>query len=84
MEDKSFKRLEDKLDKLDERLDNIDKTMIRNTVSLEDHIRRTEILEEKIDPIEKQISQVQGALKFTGIVALIAGLIASLAKINGK
>jgi len=60
---------------------NIDKTLIRNTVSLEEHIRRTEILEEKLDPIEKHVTKVQGALKLILSSSVLLGLFQLLSKL---
>jgi hypothetical protein len=41
----------------------IDKTLARNTDSLEVHIKRTTMLEKKMDHVEKHINMVQGGLK---------------------
>jgi len=41
----------------------IDKTLARNTDSLEVHIKRTTMLEKKMDHAEKHINMVQGGLK---------------------
>ncbi len=41
-------KLDSKLDKLDEKLDMVDKTLVRNTESLEQHMARTEALEDYV------------------------------------
>lgn len=41
----------------------IDKTLARNTDSLEVHIKRTTMLEKKMDHVERHVNMVQGGLK---------------------
>lgn len=65
----------EKLDKLDIRLGSIDSTLAAQHESLKDHIRRTEILESRIVPVEKHVVMTQGALKFIGILSLLAGIV---------
>lgn len=71
-----------KLDAIHEKMAAIDVTLERNTASLEEHIRRTELLEqdrdairEELKPIQKNFDRVEGALKFVGILAVGAGLV---------
>ena len=54
------------LEKMDSRLDNVDITLAKQQVSLDEHIRRTELLETKVEPIQKHVNMVDGALKFIG------------------
>jgi len=60
-------RIESKLDKVVDHLGSIDVTLAKNTVSLIDHIARTEILEEKIKPLD----YVVGAVKILLVLATI-------------
>jgi len=50
-------------------------TMARNTSSLEEHMRRTEILERQIEPLRSHVTMVNGILKFIGFLAVIGGII---------
>jgi len=57
---KQTDRIEMKLDKLDEqikvldkRLDSVDITLAKQQVSLDEHIKRTTLLENKVIPLEK-------------------------------
>jgi hypothetical protein len=68
--------VDDKLDKLDSRLDDIDKTLIRQEGHLKDHIRRTELLEEEVHPIKAHVHQLRGATKLVVIVSSLVGLVA--------
>ncbi len=78
---KEFDKIDVKLDKLDSRLGSIDVTLAKQHVSLEDHIRRTDLLEQQIEPIKAHVAMVSGALKFIGILAMIAALVESLFKL---
>ena len=76
-----FDRLESKLDKLDERLDKIDIhlgkvdiTMSRNTDSLEEHMKRTELLEGQLESIQVHINYVQGIVKLISLISIIVGI----------
>ncbi len=54
----TFKRLWDKLDKLDGRLDNMDKTLIKQEANLEVHMARSEANEEMVKILRDQIKPV--------------------------
>ena len=47
-----------KLEKLDDKLDNVDKTLVRNTESLEYHVLRTDMLQDKLNKIEEETKPV--------------------------
>ncbi len=67
-------RLEKKIDKVLDHVANHDVTAARQQVSLDEHIRRTNILEHKFEPVQKHVAMVNGALKVIsalGISALI-------------
>lgn len=80
----SDNRIEIKIDKLTEKLGNIDSTLAAQHVSLKEHMKRSDLLEKQIDVIKKELSPIQkhvfmvtGALKLIGS----AGLIITLGKI---
>lgn len=75
-------RIFEKLEKLDERLNSIDATLIRNTTSLEYHILRTaqnekliEALKTDLKPVERHVQYMHGAFKLLGVITLVAGLL---------
>jgi len=72
-EDNSLNRLSDKIDKLDVRLDSMDVTLGKQQVSLDEHVKRTNLLEEKVVPIEsqgKQLKLLVTVVKWAAIVAV--------------
>ena len=78
-------RMEDKIDLITEKLSTVDKTLERNTVSLELHIRRTNLLEaeignvkSEIDPIAFHVKVVQLILKTALAIAASSGLWAAI------
>lgn len=64
-----------KLDKIYDRLSSIDSTLSSQHEVLKEHIRRTEVLESEIKPVQRHVTMVEGAIKFIGLLALIVGLI---------
>ena len=57
-------------DRVEDRLDSIDKTLVRNTESLEYHIKRTNDLQSMVEMTSKHVIVVQGIFK--AIMALVA------------
>ncbi len=61
-----------KVEKIDSRLDSIDKTLVKQHENLKEHMRRTELLEkqqeklihEELVPVKAHIEQVKGISKF--------------------
>lgn len=78
------------LEKLDGRLNTMDETLVRNTISLEHHVARTDKLEDYIKaellPIKNKVQAftwgVKGIVWFCGIVAGVAGFIWTLAQLG--
>jgi hypothetical protein len=60
-------------DKLDKILDVQSRqaiTLERLTVTVEDHVKRTNLLEERFAPVEKHVSMVNGAIKFIALASM--------------
>lgn len=68
-------RIEDKIDKVMEHVSSLDITSAKQQISLDYHIKRTDILENDIKPIKKHVERIHGALKFIGLVALLGGVV---------
>jgi hypothetical protein len=77
-DDESIVRIEEKVDKLGDRLGNIESTLSQQHESLKDHIRRTEVLEKKSDSFEKNMNQFQGAVKFIKLLAVAAAIVEAI------
>lgn len=81
--------MEDKLEKIDNKLDKIAEDILEIKVTLAQqaqqityHIKRTDLLEEKLEPIQKHVNLVQAVMKFTGIL-IAGGCLHSLLKLLG-
>ncbi len=70
-----LKRIDQKLDKIDEAVSRIDVTLAVNTEVLKEHTKRSDRLEAIVLPLQKKVNYVEGALKALGIVAMLAGII---------
>jgi chromosome segregation ATPase len=82
------KSLEEKLEKISEKITQIEVTMERNTGSLEKHMLRTDLsekrlehMEEALKPITKHVNHVEGALKLLGALATLTGVVTGIVKL---
>lgn len=82
-----FLRMESKIDKLDSRLDSIDVTLAAQHEQLKIHIKRSDLLEQQVEPIKAHVAMVSGAVKFLGLsaalIALGEGIIKALQFLKG-
>lgn len=74
--------LNSKIDSLDDRVDNVDKTLIKQELQLAEHIRRTNQNEQMIKdlrsdlkPVEDHVKYVSGGMKLLGLISLLAGIL---------
>lgn len=82
-DEKLLDKVADKIEKLDERLDSIDKTLVKQEANLKEHMRRTELLEEDLRPIRRHVNMLEGSLKFLGVVLIVLSIISVFMKIYG-
>jgi hypothetical protein len=79
--------LVEKLDKLDDRLNSVDKTLVAQHVSLNEHIRRTALLEEQAELLRQELKPVQQHVHLMNMLAKIGvaltGVFATLYKLLG-
>lgn len=79
-----MKTLDEKVEHIIEVIHNIDKTLDRNTASLELHMKRTDLLEKKLEPVEKHVAAMNGAFKLLGVLSLLVGMFATIYKVFGS
>ena len=80
--DERLERMESKIDSISARMNGIDRTLVRQAMSLEEHMRRTDILEKKLVPVEKHVTMVDRVIKFLGILALLATIVELFKKVK--
>lgn len=68
-------RVYKKLEKIEEKIQEINITLVRNTDSLEYHIMRTDLIESDLKPIKNHVNLVNAGLKIVGLVVLIASFL---------
>lgn len=76
-----LERVLDKLDKLDDRLDKLDLTLVRNTISLEEHSRRCDLLEKDLKPVKKHVLIIETSFKLIGALSVVIAIVAGLCEI---
>lgn len=81
-------KIDTKLDKVDERLNSIDVTLVKQESSLEHHIFRTGLAEEQLEllradikPLKKRHELMNGVFRIIGVAATGLGLLIGVAKI---
>jgi hypothetical protein len=70
-----IEKLSLKLDKIDEPIDSIDKSLAVYNSQLKFHIKRTDLIEEELKPLKSSFFKIQGVLAFLGILGLIMGIV---------
>lgn len=76
-----MKEIIEKLEKIDDRLLCIDKTLVKQEENLQEHMRRTDLAEERLEklhvevtPIKSHVEQVKGAAKFISLLTLLTSI----------
>lgn len=76
MSDERLERIENKIDKLADRISSIDSTLAAQHEQLKVHIKRTDILEQQVVPLVKsQVITKSDIAKLIGIIAAIAAIV---------
>ena len=81
-------KLETKIDLIGERLNSMDKTLIKQEINLSEHMKRSlaneesvKILSNELKPIRTHVNHVEGALKLIGLLGVIMGIISGIIKV---
>jgi len=81
----------EKLDKLEGIANKQEVNLAKLTVSVEEHVKRSNMMEDEqkeirkeIEPIKAHVSKVEGAVKLLAALATIAGLVLTYLKLISK
>ena len=74
-------KLDEKVDKTNDRLNSMDKTLVKQEENLKEHMRRTDLLENDLKPIKKHVAVMNGAFKALGIIGTVIGIAVGIVKI---
>lgn len=85
------KKMEEHHRESDRRLDEIDKTLVRQEENLKEHMKRSEHLENIVEniqdkdlkPLARHVAMVNGASTFLVILGIVVGIISGILKIFG-
>jgi glycerol dehydrogenase-like iron-containing ADH family enzyme len=72
-DNKRFDKIDAKLEKIVEHIGSIDVTLAKQSVLLDEHIKRSNMLEEKLAPVEKHVTIVNTILKVLGAAGATGG-----------
>jgi hypothetical protein len=78
VEDNKLDRIEFKVDKISEHVQEINVTLASQHESIKYHIKRTDLLEEQIKPLNAFKARFEGALKLLGVIGIIATIIEAI------
>lgn len=84
-----YEQLLNKIDKLDERLDDIEKILVVQEANLKEHMKRSDNLEKIVENVrdneltmvKKHVHMMEGALKLLGVGGLIVTVITGVFKL---
>ena len=83
-----IKLILEKVNKLDDHLDSVDKTLIKQEANLAEHMRRTDLLETQVKSIQDEIVEIQkpitvaiGIGKIIGWISVAVGIVATVISI---
>lgn len=74
MEDE-LKGINKNLKKINRKLEELHVVTVRQQVILDEHVKRSNMLEAKMAPVERHVAMVSGAIKFIGFLGVIAAII---------
>ena len=83
MTPEQLERVLDKLDSIDARLDTMSNVQVRQASSLDEHMRRTEILEKEMMPIKAHINLTAAVAKIITVMAALVGFVLTLKSLLG-
>ncbi len=70
-----FDRLEEKIDSINEKLNKNNEILAINTFQLTEHIKRTALLENRVDPLEKGYMHANGVIKFFVLIGVVGAVV---------
>ncbi len=75
MDEKRLERIEEKIDRIIDHIGGIDSTLAAQHVSLQEHMKRSDLLEAAFKPVKAQVDMALGAIALLGLIGTIAVII---------
>lgn len=70
-----------KLDKMEDTMVKQEVNLGKLSVSVEEHVKRSNMLEDAIRPIQKHVSMVEGAIKLITLLGVLVAIIEALHRV---
>lgn len=80
--DDRINRIEDKVDKIIEKMAETNVILASQHESLVIHMKRSDLLEKKIEPVEKHVAMMQGAIKLVMLLGVMGSIISVVLKLS--
>jgi len=77
-DDKRIERIELKVDGLSDKLSETNIILAKQHESLRLHMKRSDMLEESMKPLQRHVSMVDGALKLVGLLAALTAILEAI------
>lgn len=74
-----LERILNKVDALDGHLDSISQTLAKQEVQLAEHLRRTNNIEARLEPIDTHVKHVAGGFKLVAGTSIVVSIVVALA-----
>lgn len=91
MNNDQWDKLDSKLDKIQEHMASVDVTLAKQEVSLAEHMKRSDLLEESVSflrkdftPVQRHVIIVTGLLRLIGVLSALLVIAVSLKELLGK
>lgn len=75
VEDRRDQRIPNKLDEIIDKLNGVNISIARIEVDVAHHIKRTDLLEQQVEPMKKHADELAGVVKFLKLAGVIIALI---------
>lgn len=72
--DKRLDDIKEKIDAIKDDVNDIKVTQAEQNLILKEHMRRTELLEEIVEPMKKHIDGLHGVIKLVKVLGILAGI----------
>ena len=70
--------IDKKLDDIAKDISGINVTLAKQSVLLDDHVKRSKQLEDRVEPLEKQHHEIVGSVKFLKIIGVVASILEAI------
>lgn len=75
MSDDKLSRIENKIDKIESHMGKQEVNLARLTVSVEEHVKRSNLLEKKMEPLEDHVNLMNAVIKILVFLGTLAAIL---------